>query len=472
MAERVTTGLEGLDTVLHGGVFPGTTVLLDGAPGAGKTTQGLHFLIQGAAVGEAGLYITFEELPEQMYREAGGRGWDLRRLEAERLLRVISISPEAWLAGLLEPDGWLETVTRELQVRRIVVDSVTALSSGAEAGTSRSVLLTVRNAFRRLGVTALLIREMPRLGMTDYAADAYLTDTWMRLGWMSWDGRPDHRMRGVRSLEVLKHRGSAFAPGPHVLRMTADGLTLLPAGRRPRDVIWREPERAMVSTGIAALDTALDGGLVNGATYLLDANSPANYLPLVLAMGAQHIHHGGGLVALLSGSSAIRRLPDDFALFGVDLMQAAHEHRFLALDGYQRPVPRELAPYVMPHHDMRSMRLADDMLQTRLVPRYRWLELYDMNTVIVAIGLDPVVPTFARHEVQGREHGMPVVMSCNLSELPAAMAAHLERIAHGVVHSWDDGRYQYLQITKSPSGKTTEPLVVVPTQEPPFVTLA
>lgn len=461
-----------MDTVLAGGFVKGSTILVEGAPGAGKTTLALQFLKAGAALGDAGLYLTFEELPDQIYADAAEFGWDLHALEAEGLLRVVSTSADALLAELLEPGGWVDEMVQELGIKRVALDSVTLVSQLTRSGDSRPVLFTIRSALRRLGVTSLLIREVTELDNQTIAADAYLSDTWIRIGQMPPAGYDGHRMTGVRSLQVLKHRSSNFQAGHHVLRVSDRGLSLVPARIQPPHILWQEEDRKLISTGIRGLDAALDGGLVGGATYLIDTNSKANYTSIILAMESRHLKAGGGLVVLLSSAVALTRLPDNFGAYGVDVVAAAQEGRFVAIDGYQRTVPPDLAPYVLPHHDRESIIETRRRLREMLEADVQWMVVYDMNTVISTLGVEYIRETFSQQVSSTRDHGIPFIASCNFSEVPSSMASYLERTVNGVIHTWHDGRYQYVQVTKSPSGKTTDPLVVVPLPEPPFVDLA
>lgn len=472
MSVRASSGVPGLDTVLEGGFVQGSTILLEGAPGAGKTTLALQFLMEGARHGEAGLYITFEELPDQIYRDAGEFGWNLHEFETQGLLRVVSTSADALMAELLEPGGWVDEMVEELGVKRLAVDSVTVVSQLAHGGESRPILFTIRSALRRLGVTSVLIREVTELQHATVAADAYLSDTWIRLVDMPHPGYEQHRMTGVRSLQVLKHRSSDFHAGHHVLRVNGTGLVLLPAGIQPPHIMWQEDDRTVISTGIRGLDEALGGGFVGGATYLIDTNSKANYTSIILALEAHHLKAGGGLVILLSSAVALTKLPYNFGVYGVDVVAAAQEGRFVAIDGYQREIPPDLAPYILPHHDRDTIAETRRRLQGMLDADVQWMVVYDMNTVMSTLGVEYIRETFAQQVSDTRDRGIPFITSCNFSEVPAGMASYLERTVNGVIHTWHDGRYQFLQVTKSPSGKTTDPLVVVPLPEPPFVDLA
>ena len=102
--KQALTGIVGLDKVLNGGFTQGSTIIVEGEPGTGKTTLGVQFLYNGATqLGEAGIYITFEELPDQIYKDMLRFGWDLQELERQNLIRVICISPKLFLEQFLEP---------------------------------------------------------------------------------------------------------------------------------------------------------------------------------------------------------------------------------------------------------------------------------------------------------------------------------------------------------------------------------
>ena len=79
--ERIKTGILELDKMLCGGFMPGDAVLVAGSAGSGKTTLALQYLVNGITqFGDRGIYVTFEELPNQIYRDAKSFGWDLRKL--------------------------------------------------------------------------------------------------------------------------------------------------------------------------------------------------------------------------------------------------------------------------------------------------------------------------------------------------------------------------------------------------------
>src|SRR5258708_3766037 len=110
-AARVSTGIAGLDDMLHGGLLAGSAVLVEGAPGTGKSTLGMQFINYGAAqANEPGLILTFETFPRQYYRDASNFGWDFRALEDANKLRVVMSSPEVTRADLRSVYGHLESM--------------------------------------------------------------------------------------------------------------------------------------------------------------------------------------------------------------------------------------------------------------------------------------------------------------------------------------------------------------------------
>ena len=125
---RLRTGIHELDDMLRGGFLPGDAVLLAGGAGTGKTTLAIQHLVNGATqFGENGIYVTFEQLPNQIYRDSQSLGWDIHKLEDEDKFRLICTSPNI----LLENGGGeniLSEPIKEIHAQRIVVDSLSHLA--------------------------------------------------------------------------------------------------------------------------------------------------------------------------------------------------------------------------------------------------------------------------------------------------------------------------------------------------------
>jgi circadian clock protein KaiC len=158
---RVKTGIDELDRMLDGGLLPGSSILLQGAPGVGKTTFGLQFLYHGAArANEPGLCITFEEFPASLYRDAAALGWDLRALEEQGKLRIVFTSPAVFLAGLQATSSPITEMIQSIGAKRVVLDSVTLFRQVTEDPLRlRDIYNNLINGLKRERLTSLLISE-------------------------------------------------------------------------------------------------------------------------------------------------------------------------------------------------------------------------------------------------------------------------------------------------------------------------
>src|SRR5258706_4928914 len=120
--ERITSGITGLDELLRGGLLRGSAVLVEGAPGTGKSTLGMQYIYQGAKVeNEPGLILTFEMFPPQYYRDASNFGWDFQALEAANKLRGMMSSPEVARTDLKTVSGPIQPMADQIKAQLMLV---------------------------------------------------------------------------------------------------------------------------------------------------------------------------------------------------------------------------------------------------------------------------------------------------------------------------------------------------------------
>jgi len=248
--ERVKTGIPGLDEMLGGGFLPQTANLVEGAPGTGKTTLGMQFIYHGiVACGEPGLILTFEEFPQQYYRDAASFGWDFRRMEREGRLRVVMTSPEVSKADLEQVGGRIERLAREIGAKRILVDSLSHFERLSEDPTRlRGIIHGFINSLKRENLTAVLTREsVALLGEAEGTDDAvaFLVDAYVLLRYVEIESA----MR--KALLVLKMRGSNHDKGIRQFGITSRGVEVR-APFEGREGIMSGSPRRMVDSFVQA----------------------------------------------------------------------------------------------------------------------------------------------------------------------------------------------------------------------------
>lgn len=158
--KRLSSGEATLDAMMDGGFIEGSATLISGAPGVGKTTLGLQYLCAGAAAGEPGVMVTFEEFPTSLIRDAKQLGWDLQKLQAEGMLRLIFTSPTMFLSSLQSPDSPLAETIRTIAPKRAVIDSAAHFKRVTEDPVKiREIYNSLVNGLKREGITTLLLDE-------------------------------------------------------------------------------------------------------------------------------------------------------------------------------------------------------------------------------------------------------------------------------------------------------------------------
>jgi circadian clock protein KaiC len=239
--ERIKTGIKGLDEMLQGGFLPQTANLVEGPPGAGKSTFGMQFIYNGIQLhNEPGLILTFEEFPQQYYRDAEAFGWSFRQLEREGKLRVIMTSPAVSRSDLESVGGTIETLAREMGARRILIDSVSHFDQLATDPTEfRSVVYGFINALKREGLTSLLTRESSVLlgGEEEERSIAYVVDSYIMLRYVEIESA----MR--KALLVLKLRGSDHAKDIRQFEITDHGIEIMSRFEGQEGIMSGSPRR-------------------------------------------------------------------------------------------------------------------------------------------------------------------------------------------------------------------------------------
>jgi circadian clock protein KaiC len=262
-AERIPSGIPGLDDVLHGGFVRGSVVIVQGAPGAGKTVLANQFAFGAAARGGKVLYLT-------LLSESHGRL--LTHLASMAFFDPAIVSAHVrYVSGFdtLEREGikgvlrLLATEARSLGAEAIVLDGLFVLEENAESTREfRKFINAVSLQAEVMNCTMLLLTNSHR---ADSSPEYTMVDGWIELS------RTLHEYRASRSLQVHKQRGSGFRSGLHTLAIDERGITVLPRlETEPLAPVELDATHATrVSSGNPRLDRLVDGGVREGSTTLV-----------------------------------------------------------------------------------------------------------------------------------------------------------------------------------------------------------
>jgi circadian clock protein KaiC len=222
--ERISSGVPDLDEMLEGkGYYRGSTVLLSGTAGSGKTTLAASFADATCRRGERCLYIDFEESPQQVARNMKSVGIDLEQWSNKGLLFHESWRPTQF--GIEMHLLRIHKLIEEVKPQVVVLDPITNLISSSSQKEVYSMLLRLIDSMKSSGITAAFVSltgasdslEGTNIGISS------LTDTWILLRDIELNGERN------RCLYVLKSRGMAHSNQLREFVMTSDGIQLVPA---------------------------------------------------------------------------------------------------------------------------------------------------------------------------------------------------------------------------------------------------
>ena len=265
---RVSFGIAGLDDILHGGLPAGHLYLLDGPPGAGKTTIGLQFALTACNNHQRPLYITLSESRQELLGVASSHGWDLSQMPMFELVpQEDTLRPEQQYSVFNPEDVELSALTdlisqkvEEVRPDVVVVDSLSELRLLARDGFRyRRQMLALKSFFEERHCTVLLIDN--ESGDREPTVPSIVHGV-MRLEVL---GREYGSER--RRLRVQKIRGSTFREGYHDYRISTGGVLVHPRLVAAEHRLGQH--RDLLKTGIAELDAMLKGGVTRGTSTLM-----------------------------------------------------------------------------------------------------------------------------------------------------------------------------------------------------------
>lgn len=290
-SSRACTGVPGLDDILCGGLTKNRVYLVEGSPGAGKTTLALQFLMEGIRRGEKALYITLSETAEELREIAISHGWSIDGLSLFELVNDAGLDPDSEQSILhpseIELGETTKSVMREvdrLAPSRVVFDSLSEMRLLAQNPLRyRRQILAIKNYFSTRKCTVILLDDK-----TSETGDQQLHS--IAHGVITLEQLAQEFGKERRRLNVVKMRGIKFRGGYHDFILDTGGIRVFP--RLIAAEHGREFSSAVCSTGAPGLDQLMGGGLVPGTSTLIVGPSGIGKTTLAICTALSALERG------------------------------------------------------------------------------------------------------------------------------------------------------------------------------------
>jgi circadian clock protein KaiC len=266
---RLSTGIEGLDKILEGGLPESNIYLVEGEPGSGKTTLALQFLLEGIKRGEQVLYVTLSETKLELETVAASHGWSLKDLNIYELVPAGDTLKSESQYTIFHPsevelNEMTSAVLQEVErtnPKRVVFDSLSEMRLLARDPLRyRRQILALKQYFAPRECTVLLLDDKSS-NIVDLQVSSIVHGVLMLEHLAVEYGAERRRLR------VSKLRGSRFRGGYHDFNIETGGVRVFPRLVSAEHV--QNTTRETVKSGIAGLDELLGGGLDRGTSTLI-----------------------------------------------------------------------------------------------------------------------------------------------------------------------------------------------------------
>jgi len=412
---RAGTGISGLDQILLGGFPVHRLYVVEGAPGTGKTTLALQFLLQGREQDERGLYVTLSETKDELRDVAESHGWSLHGVESYELEATEKrLKPEEEYTVFRPEDAELTDTIQDvyqqvenIQPNRVVFDSLSEMRLLARDPLRyRRQILALKQFFAGRRCTVLLLDDMSG---TD--RDVQLHSIAHGVLALERLGREYGPFR--RRLHVVKLRGAAFQEGFHDYIIEEGGLCVFP--RLVAAEYRGDHDRSGFQSGIPELDALLGGALHRATSTLIigpAGSGKSTLASLYLRAAAERGEHAVAYAFEESPDTLLDRM----ASLGMDLREhvASGKIRIRQID------PVELSPGQFAHQLQRDVEggsarvVVIDSLNGYLnaMPSERFLlvQMHELLSYLATKGIVTVL-TMAQHGIVGAAMQSPVDVS-------------------------------------------------------------
>lgn len=274
--EKLQTGIEGFDLIANGGLPKGRSTLVTGTAGSAKTVFAVQFLAAGIVTrDEPGVFVTFEEHPDDIRKNLVSLGWNIEEWEEEGKWTFVDGSPlqeeETVVIGNYDLGGLLarvESAIHKIKAKRIAFDSLGAIFNILQnSAVLRGELLRIANALKKIGITSVLTAErtneygqIARFGIEEFVADNVI---------ILRNVLEEEKRR--RTIEILKFRGTSHQKGEFPFTIIdRKGIMVIPLSAIQ---LKQSSSDVRITSGNSELDKMCGGGffrdsviLVSGAT--------------------------------------------------------------------------------------------------------------------------------------------------------------------------------------------------------------
>jgi len=270
---KSATGIIGLDEITGGGFPTGRPTLICGDAGSGKTLMSMEFIVRGAIeFNEPGVFMAFEEKADELAMNVASLGFDLKKLQADKKIRVDHVHierTEIEETGEYDLEGLfirLGHAIDSIKAKRVVLDTLENLFSGlTNQRILRAELGRLFHWLKEKGVTAVITGERGDGKLTRHGLEEYISDCVILL---------DHRVIdqiSTRRLRIVKYRGTVHGTNEYPFLIDEEGISVLPVTSLH---LSKQVQTERISTGIAGLDQMLGGkGFYKGSSILVSGTA-------------------------------------------------------------------------------------------------------------------------------------------------------------------------------------------------------
>ncbi|MCU0837110.1 MAG: circadian clock protein KaiC [Rhodospirillales bacterium] len=340
---KIPTGIPGFDFIADGGLPVGRTVIVAGTAGSGKTIFATQFIAAGIREGnENGVFVTFEEQPNDIRRNMRSFGWNIAQWEEAGRWAFVDASPEPHHEVSIIGDydfgallARIEHAVHNVGAKRVVLDSIGAIFSQFPDPTRvRFELFRISSALKNMAVTAVMTAErtdeygdIARHGIEEFVADNVI---------ILRNALEDEKRR--RTIEILKFRGTTHHKGEYPFTvMPEDGIIVIPLSAIE---LKQRSGDTRVTSGSEALDQMTGGGLFRDSIILVSGATGTGKTLMVT-----HFINGGAEAGerclLLAYEESREQLGRNAIGWGVDFDRLEAEGRLKVICEYPESMSLE-----------------------------------------------------------------------------------------------------------------------------------